>query len=1200
MTVAIPAAASGTVPVISITDWPRNNQVAVGSDGTFTVTRSGDVDAALEWDFAITLLDAGASMPSPGDTNSLTLRDLPVAFAAGSATATGRIAAGGLTINGDGGAGQRITVTLLPPDHGAGTHASKLVAGSYTVPGSGDGLTRSYTYVAPGPQPVDPVPTPRAAVQGSAYSLSLDDYFTNPDSATLTFTIGTGTCTGFAISGDELVGVGTSPANSVTASANTPCTITASDGTNTASMVSFTIPVTVPAANAPPVPVDDPIAIDGDDASVAVTARNMGVLANDTDDGDATKLVVTNFEQALSASGVYEGLSATTAGSALRILFLGTTTPDLTNGQKVADFTLNENGTYTLALVDSVFDHLLVGETELFYVLYEIRDEEMALNAHRTEGLITITVNGAVPAPNAAPEAAADAYTISSDIDAANSGTRRVVFTAGNVITGDPNSANAGADMDDEGASNLRVTFYAGGEDVAAAIGNDEQATATATFNTNLNASVANVISAGEPPRMRIQMQTNGDFRLIMPADDSRYEGLSAGSTEAEKFSYRIADMGSPVETDDGVLTITITGVNDDPVPPSGFNGDTSIVAATGTPETVTVPAFTDADANDTLTYTYAVTLNGAAVTPAPTWLTVDSTDLVFTVGTPPANTLATGVDSAAYVVTVTATDSQSATATVQFTVTVTRTANAIPTVTAVTGTATEGLNGAAGASAIPNLLDNAADADTGDTLTVSRYTAGSDINMGAQTAGNSLAGTHGMLNITAAGVVTYTPNDSLGAGDVTDTFLFEVADNKGGRSTPATLTITVTGVNDSPVPPSGFNGDRSIVASDTAGTPETVTVPAFTDPESDTLTISHAVTLNGAAVTPTWLMVDSTGLVFTVSTPPATTTTGDYEVTVTATDGTSAPATFQFTITVTDSPAPTNAAPMVVGNGIDNMTITVGDVFNYAIMTGATGDFHDTDDTTLTYALTSVNPAAPWMSLTTAGVFGGTAVAGTYTVTVTASDDETPTPASITDTFTLTVAPANNAPVAPTIPNQTVTVGAMFSFVVPAFTDPDGDTLTYTVADHPSWLNFDATTRTLSGTAAAGGPHTLTVTATDDGTPVKSATRTFTLTVAPQPAAPTTPVEVQMGDTSPTTGGVVLDATAFGYLADDSRLTSITITTLPDAATEGTLYLNGTAVAVNPMVTRGCNWVRAVCGLCQSAGWIPSLSCWASPLMPR
>ena len=239
-------------------------------------------------------------------------------------------------------------------------------------------------------------PTVKAAVQGAAYSMDLARFFTDAEMDDLTFTITTGTCAGFTIGGMDngfLVGVGTSPAGSVTATANTPCTVTANDGTVDSAPASFTIPV-----NVPPVPVDDPIAIDADDASLAVTARAMGVLANDTDDGDATKLVVTNFEQALSASGVYEGLSASTAGSALRVNFLGTTTPDLTNGQKVADFTLNENGTYTLTLVDSVFDHLGAGETELFYVLYVIRDEEMAVNAHRNEGLITITVNGAAAA----------------------------------------------------------------------------------------------------------------------------------------------------------------------------------------------------------------------------------------------------------------------------------------------------------------------------------------------------------------------------------------------------------------------------------------------------------------------------------------------------------------------------------------------------------------------------------------------------------------------------------------------------------------------------------------------------------------------------------------------------------------------------------------------------------------------------------
>ena len=214
----------------------------------------------------------------------------------------------------------------------------------------------------------------------------------------------------------------------------------------------------------------------------------------------------------------------------------------------------------------------------------------------------------AIPAVvNMDPTAVDDEYSISEDIDAANSGTQRVVFTAGNVITGDPNSANAGADEDSDGmVSDLRVTFYASGEDVAAAIGNDEQVTAAATFNTNLNASVVNAISAGEPPRMRMQMQTNGAFRLVMLSDDSRYQALPAGTDAEEKFSYRVTDMGTPPGTDDGVLTITITGVNDAPTVV-----DTLPAVAPGTPGgTYSQPLagfFEDVDTGEQATLTYAL-----------------------------------------------------------------------------------------------------------------------------------------------------------------------------------------------------------------------------------------------------------------------------------------------------------------------------------------------------------------------------------------------------------------------------------------------------------------------------------------------------------------------------------------------------------------------------------------------------------------
>lgn len=82
-----------------------------------------------------------------------------------------------------------------------------------------------------------------------------------------------------------------------------------------------------------------------------------------------------------------------------------------------------------------------------------------------------------------------------------------------------------------------------------------------------------------------------------------------------------------------------------------------------------------------------------------------------------------------------------------------------------------------------------------------------------------------------------------------------------------------------------------------------------------------------------------------------------------------------------------------------------------------------------------------------------------------------------------------NHAPVlSSALPNQTVAEGAPFSFTFSSttFTDPDqGDTLTYsaTLADGsalPSWLSFDALTRTFTGTPPVSGTVSVLVTAND------------------------------------------------------------------------------------------------------------------------
>ena len=77
-------------------------------------------------------------------------------------------------------------------------------------------------------------------------------------------------------------------------------------------------------------------------------------------------------------------------------------------------------------------------------------------------------------------------------------------------------------------------------------------------------------------------------------------------------------------------------------------------------------------------------------------------------------------------------------------------------------------------------------------------------------------------------------------------------------------------------------------------------------------------------------------------------------------------------------------------------------------------------------------------------------------------------------------------------------TNGAAFNFQFPAntFSDPDGDTLTYSALGMPAGITFTGATRTFSGTPTQAGVFPVAVAATDNGTPSLSVTNTFTMTV--------------------------------------------------------------------------------------------------------
>ncbi len=191
------------------------------------------------------------------------------------------------------------------------------------------------------------------------------------------------------------------------------------------------------------------------------------------------------------------------------------------------------------------------------------------------------------------------------------------------------------------------------------------------------------------------------------------------------------------------------------------------------------------------------------------------------------------------------------------------------------------------------------------------------------------------------------------------------------------------------------------------------------------------------------------------------------------------------LSLAVTVTAAAAVAAPPVVAAQTSNQTWVGGKAISLALPTAT---FRDPQGQALKYtAHLSNGQALPgWLSFNAAtDAFSGTApiTAQTLGITVTATDTSG---LSASDIFSATVlgAPVVTQPTA----NQTWTEGNAIALTLPAntFTDPQGQRLIYAASQSngqalPTWLGFNSTTATFSGTA----PNTvqslsIKVTATD------------------------------------------------------------------------------------------------------------------------
>ena len=488
-------------------------------------------------------------------------------------------------------------------------------------------------------------------------------------------------------------------------------------------------------------------------------------------------------------------------------------------------FTLNADGSYTYVLNNSLptIQTLGVGETLTDTITYTVSDG----HGGTASNTLTVTISGT----NDVPTVAAAAASVTEDTQISASGTLpqpqdpdlrdTVSFIPKTNETGTYGSLNLNADgsytytldntspyvrelgsgetatdtftytvSDGHGgtASNTLTVTISGTNDAptvaaaAASVTEDTQISASGTLpqpqDPDLHDTVAFTPKAGEAGTYgSLTLNADGSYTYTLNNTSPLVQGLGAGETVADTFTYTVSD--SHGGTASNTLTVTISGTNDAPTVAAAT---ASVAEDTQISASGTLPQPQDADIRDTVAFT---PLSNAAGTYGTLTLNADGS-YAYTLNnaSPAVQGLGAG-ETATDVFTYTVTDGHGATASNTLTVTIHGT-NDAPTVAAAAASVTEDTQIlASGTLPVPH------DTDTHDTV--------------AFTPKLNETGTYGSLTLNADGTYIYTLNNAspavqgLGAGETaTDVFTYTVTDGHGGTGS-NTLIVTIRGTNDVP-----------------------------------------------------------------------------------------------------------------------------------------------------------------------------------------------------------------------------------------------------------------------------------------------------------------------------------------------------------------------------------------------------------------
>src|SRR5215469_3511331 len=258
---------------------------------------------------------------------------------------------------------------------------------------------------------------------------------------------------------------------------------------------------------------------------------------------------------------------------------------------------------------------------------------------------------------------------------------------------------------------------------------------------------------------------------------------------------------------------------------------------------------------------------------------------------------------------------------------------------------------------------------------------------------------------------------------------------------------------------------------------------PAASDPQGAALTFS-------ITNPPSWASFDRTSGRLS-GTPPADSLGTFANIQISVSNGQASATLAPFAITV---------AAQLILSGTPPTTAVVGSPYDFQPTTNAALN------STLTFSVQNL-PAWAQFDPTTGEISGTPTQTGTFADIVISASDGAQT--SALAAFSIAVSAPNPADNPPTIsghPATAVVVGASYSFT-PTASDPNHQTLTFSIQNPPSWTSFNPANGSLTGTPTQAGTYANIVISVSDGTlsaalPPFSIKVNAALTISGTPAA--------------------------------------------------------------------------------------------------